>query len=48
MFAFREGAAKRTLADGIFGVGMAVGAANFMSWLFPDAALSTPFTSLPV
>jgi hypothetical protein len=35
MFAFGEGAAKRTLAGGIFGVGMAVGAVNFMAWLFP-------------
>ena len=35
MFAFGEGAAKRTLAGVIFGVGMAVGAVNFMSWLFP-------------
>jgi type IV secretory pathway VirB2 component (pilin) len=31
MFAFGEGAAKRTLAGVIFGVGMAVGAVNFMS-----------------
>jgi hypothetical protein len=36
MFAFGEGAAKRTLAGVIFGVGMAVGAVNFMSWLFPS------------
>lgn len=35
MFAFGEGAAKRTLAGVVFGVGMAVGAVNFMSWLFP-------------
>ena len=35
MFAFGEGAAKRTLAGVIFGVGMAVGAVNFMAWLFP-------------
>jgi type IV secretion system protein TrbC len=35
MFAFGEGAAKRTMAGVIFGVGMAVGAVNFMSWLFP-------------
>jgi len=34
MFAFGEGAAKRTMAGVIFGVGMAVGAVNFMSWLF--------------
>ena len=31
MFAFGE----RTLSGVIFGVGMAVGAVNFMSWLFP-------------
>jgi type IV secretory pathway VirB2 component (pilin) len=35
MFAFGEGAAKRTLAGIVFGVGMAVSAVNFMSWLFP-------------
>ena len=35
MFAFGEGGAKHTLAGVIFGVGMAVGAVNFMSWLFP-------------
>ena len=35
MFAFCEGGAKRTLAGVIFCVGMAVGAVNFMSWLFP-------------
>ena len=35
MFAFGEGAAKRTLSGVVFGVGMAVGAVNFMSWLFP-------------
>ncbi len=35
MFAFGEGAAKRTLSGVIFGVGMAVGAVNFMAWLFP-------------
>ena len=35
MFAFGEGGAKRTMAGVIFGVGMAVGAVNFMSWLFP-------------
>jgi len=35
MFAFGEGAAKRTLAGVIFGVSMAVGAVNFMAWLFP-------------
>ncbi len=35
MFAFGEGGAKRTMAGVIFGVGMAIGAVNFMSWLFP-------------
>ena len=35
MFAFGEGTAKRTLAGIVFGVGMAVSAVNFMSWLFP-------------
>lgn len=35
MFAFGEGAAKRTMAGVVFGVGMAVGAVSFMSWLFP-------------
>lgn len=35
VFAFGEGGAKRTLAGIIFGVGMAVGAVNFMAWLFP-------------
>jgi hypothetical protein len=34
MVAFGEGAAKRTLAGVIFGVGMAVGRSNFMAWLF--------------
>jgi type IV secretory pathway VirB2 component (pilin) len=35
VFAFGEGGAKRTMAGIIFGVGMAVGAVNFMTWLFP-------------
>jgi type IV secretory pathway VirB2 component (pilin) len=35
IFAFGEGGAKRTLAGVVFGVGMAVGSVNFMSWLFP-------------
>ena len=30
-----EGQSKRTLAGIIFGVGMAIGAVNFMAWLFP-------------
>ena len=35
MFAFGEGDSKRQLAGIIFGVGMAIGAANIMIWLFP-------------
>jgi type IV secretory pathway VirB2 component (pilin) len=35
MFAFGEGASKRLMAGVIFGVGMAIGAASFMAWLFP-------------
>jgi type IV secretory pathway VirB2 component (pilin) len=35
MFAFGEGQSKRTLAGIIFGVGMSIGAVNFMAWLFP-------------
>jgi type IV secretion system protein TrbC len=35
MFAFGEGDSKRTLAGIVFGVGMAIGAVNFMNWLFP-------------
>jgi type IV secretory pathway VirB2 component (pilin) len=34
MFAFDEGGSKRMLAGIIFGVGMAIGAGNFMLWLF--------------
>ncbi len=34
-FAFGEGQAKRLLAGIVFGVGMAIGAVNFMAWLFP-------------
>ena len=34
MFAFGEGGSKRTLAGIIFGIGMAVGAVNFLTWLF--------------
>lgn len=37
VFAFGEGGAKRTMAGIVFGVGMAIGAVNFMSWLFPAA-----------
>ncbi len=35
MFAYGEGQSKRQLAGVIFGVGMAIGAVNFMAWLFP-------------
>ena len=34
-FAFGEGGSKRLLAGIVFGVGMAVGAVNFLTWLFP-------------
>jgi type IV secretory pathway VirB2 component (pilin) len=34
-FAFGEGQSKRLLAGIVFGVGMAIGAVNFMAWLFP-------------
>jgi type IV secretion system protein TrbC len=34
-FAYGEGHSKRGLAGIIFGVGMAIGAVNFMAWLFP-------------
>ena len=34
MFAFGEGDSKRTIAGIIFGVGMAIGAASFLNWLF--------------
>ncbi len=34
-FAYGEGHSKRAVAGIIFGVGMAIGAANFMSWMFP-------------
>ncbi len=37
-FAFSEGGSKRLLAGIIFGVGMAIGAVNFMNWLFPGQA----------
>jgi type IV secretory pathway VirB2 component (pilin) len=36
MFAYGEGQSKRMLAGIVFGVGMAIGAVNFMSWLFPS------------
>ncbi len=35
MFAFGEGQSKRMLSGILFGVGMAIGAVNFMAWLFP-------------
>jgi type IV secretory pathway VirB2 component (pilin) len=35
MFAFGEGGSKKMLSGIIFGLGMALGAANFMTWLFP-------------
>ena len=34
MFAFGEGGSKRALAGLIFGLGMTLGAANFINWLF--------------
>ena len=34
MFAFQEGGSKQALAGIIFGLGMALGAANFITWLF--------------
>ena len=34
-FAFGEGGSKRLVAGIVFGVGMAIGAVNFMGWLFP-------------
>src|SRR5260370_12857167 len=34
-FAFGEGGSKRLLAGIVFGVGMAIGAVNFMASLFP-------------
>ncbi len=34
MFAFGEGGSKRALAGIIFGLGMSLGAANFIDWLF--------------
>ena len=36
MFAFGEGGSKKALAGIIFGLGMAMGAANFLTWLFHD------------
>ena len=34
-FAYGEGGSKRLIAGIVFGVGMAIGAVNFMAWLFP-------------
>ena len=34
MFAFVEGGSKKALAGIIFGLGIAMGAANFLTWLF--------------
>ena len=34
MFAFQEGGSKQALAGIIFGLGMALGAANLIAWLF--------------
>ena len=34
MFAFGEGGSNKALAGIIFGLGMAMGAANFLTWLF--------------
>lgn len=34
MFAFGEGGSKKLLAGIIFGLGMTMGAANFLRWLF--------------
>ena len=36
-FAYGEGHSKKGLAGIIFGVGMAIGAVNFMAWMFPGA-----------
>ena len=36
MFAYGEGQSKTTIAGIVFGVGMAIGAVNFMAWLFPS------------
>ena len=35
MFAFGEGDSKRAFAGIVFGIGMAIGAASFLAWLFP-------------
>jgi len=38
MFAFGEGGSKKMLSGIIFGLGMALGAVNFMGWLFPSGS----------
>jgi type IV secretion system protein TrbC len=35
MFAYSEGSSKKVFAGIVFGLGMALGAANFMAWMFP-------------
>lgn len=35
MFAYGEGAGKKVFAGIVFGIGMALGAVNFMNWMFP-------------
>ena len=37
MFALGEGRNKRVFAGIVFGVGMAIAAVNFLSWLFPGS-----------
>jgi type IV secretory pathway VirB2 component (pilin) len=37
MFAFGEGGSKRMLSGIVFGIGMAIAAVNFLTWLFPGA-----------
>ena len=34
-FSFGESGSKRLMAGIVFGTGMAIGAVNFMAWLFP-------------
>jgi type IV secretory pathway VirB2 component (pilin) len=37
MFAFGEGGSKKMLSGIVFGLGMALGAVNFLGWLFPSS-----------
>ena len=37
MFAFGEGSGKKMMAGIIFGIGLAISAANVITWLFPNA-----------